>query len=193
MTAVITNYSGQTIKLVDKNNQDNYMTLAPDASGGMVVTADGVVSVYIYNSSGTRINNGSAAFRQQHNNYIVYQSSPLTDGAVGIDQSGVDYTNRYVVKGGIATPLTSTSFASGSVVGFVNDPNVSLSDYGTVSTSSSNTSNTTSSSGTSNTSSSGTEDSYSYMWIVIVMIVVILIIVAIIIAAVVYKKRMANN
>ena len=183
MTVTITNYSGQEIKIVNQNDSNDYIVLKPDAVGSLKSTLDNVFGK-IYNSQEVLIGHKNPPyFSNGYKNYVVYQTTPLTDTAISDGGAGVTYDDRYVVKGGIATPLTATSFDLYSFVQFVNDPAVKLSDYSTSSTSS----NSTSSSSTSS-NSPDSEDS-SYIWIMIVLFVIIVVVVIGVIVVVVYKKK----
>ena len=180
MTVTITNYSGQEIKIVNQNDSNDYIVLKPDAVGSLKSTLDNVFGK-IYNSQEVLIGHKNPPyFSNGYKNYVVYQTTPLTDTAISDGGAGVTYDDRYVVKGGIATPLTATSFDLYSFVQFVNDPAVKLSDYSTSSTSSNSTSSTSTSSNSSNS---------SYIWVIILLLVIIAIVVTGSIIAVVYKKK----
>ena len=200
MSVTITNYSGQEIKIVNQNDSNDYIVLKPDAVGSLKSTLDNVFGK-IYNSQEVLIGHKNPPyFSNGYKNYVVYQTTPLTDTAISDGGAGVTYDDRYVVKGGIATPLTATSFDLYSFVQFVNDPAVKLSDYSTSSTSSNSTPTSSTSSNSTPTSSNSTpisstssnspdsEDS-SYIWVMIVLFVIIVIVVIGVIVGVVYKKK----
>lgn len=159
---VVTNYSGQTVKVVNANDIADYIILEADATKALKTIESGV-SCFIYDEDGEQINHLSSALSASVDNYIVYQKPPLTDGAIKL-LADADYTDRFYIKGGASYPLLSNSFKLGSYIAFVaGDPLIDPVDP----------------------VDSVPEES-GYWWILIVVFIIIVIIVVIVIIG--YKK-----
>jgi hypothetical protein len=180
----ITNWCGQTVRLVDSNDETNTVVIEADKVGEFTVRSGTKYYFFIDNLKGNSIGGpatvGDSNYDLKNGNYIIYQSTPLIDDVVDWGDN-ISLANRYIVKGGIAQLVTATSFAAGDNVAFVHDPDVSLADY------------TAPVVVTETKADADVDTSSGNWWGLILVVIVLIVIVCVVIGVVMYRRHMTSN